>query len=306
MSEPTTDTNSLIEQKFVDMAFSNSNTDILLSYIFPSAEEKKSKKIAKEKRKTDFMKLFRSNFENNLFMVYLFQNPIRILFFPFVTIMLLIKSTMTDETALHSLCMLLLGILCIKINSIISHMWAHAVVSEDDLWNETMDKVLGPIPISFFYAFQNQKYDGKKDLIYKALDDIIPPPNDISTQFAEIVSHSFFAQSVIIDPLLMVSYLLINLLFNSSSISFFLGYEIGVFILPCLHIETHYSTKPHSSQRESFVTDDLYCSYLNNLLRKIWTYLFDNYSNVKYQLVITLRYITIVSLFITMLVPIVL
>lgn len=190
--------------------------------------------------KEKFRDLFRHNTENNPLMKRIFENKWYISVYPGIITFLLTLSILYSKSWLHSFIAFILGLVSIQLNFIASHVWAHSLMLEYPLWNiENMTKYVGQLPIVMFFAFYHHHHKHDDEWMSSTFSSKEIGANPM-TAIAHWNSFSLFTMDYPIRTIFMHIFLWINLyLCCSEMVVYFLGYEIGVFLLPISHDWVH-------------------------------------------------------------------
>jgi len=275
-----------------------------------------------DQEKIDFMELFSENIKQNFVMKHIFLNRSLSLLFLLLIVLLGIVTIFTCENIMLTIIGIVFGVLSIQINFIVSHLWAHSLMLEYQLWNtKNMFKYVGQIPSVMFYAFYHHHHTKTDDWSKNALSF-----NSFDGAFMVAVSHwesfSLFTSFYPIPGILSKLFVIVSLwLFPSTMAGFIFGYEFGVILLPVSHDWVHdkkacaygiryflemlefigiFATqKDHIRHHvyhtpyvyQGFTSSGLYWARMDKFVDNIWNYVFDWCNNNKYPMYKTLWYI---------------
>ncbi len=203
-------------------------------------------------------------------------------------------------------------------------MWAHSLMLEYGLWNvDQMPKSIGQIPSVMFYAFYHHHHTKEDDWMAEILSY-----GTKAGAFANAVSHwesfSLFTLEYPIPGIFAKLFVLLNLFYYPAAVApFFLGYEIGVILLPVSHDWVHerkaasfgiyYLIRPletiglfatradHRNHHDhtcrtvyqGFTSSGLYSARFDKILDDFWNYTFDKCVEMKYPLHKVLWYVMV-------------
>jgi hypothetical protein len=274
--------------------------------------QKYGHKYLSDEEKNDFVELFKDNVKNNPLVTLTFKYPIVAIIFPLIIIALLYFTIINCTNIFITLIFSALGILSIQLTFIMSHMWAHALMLEYDLWNvDGIPKLFGQIPSVIFYAFYHHHHKPGDFWMRAPLGHSVKM-DSFATAFTHWESFSLFTQNYPFNHIFLKLYLIYNLMYNPISIPFILGYEIGVFLLPISHdwvherksgaFGTNYFLKPlemigifatkeehkrhhevnHRTVYQGFTSSGLYSKRFDGIVDNVWNYVHDKYGKFEY------------------------
>jgi hypothetical protein len=164
--------------------------------------------------------------------------------FPMIIVALIVCTVMAKASLAAEAVAMMLGLLSVQLNFITSHMWAHALMLEYDLWEtDMMLAMVGRIGVVVPHAFHHHHFLPGKDwwdslpskrLIGDGRHAI--KDGNFSIAVAHWVSFSLFTLSF---PTRMVWIVAVMLWLFPVSAVYFLFYELGVILLPIAHDWVH-------------------------------------------------------------------
>lgn len=190
--------------------------------------------------KVDFVNLFKYNVSRNAVASIFFSFPVIICIFPIMWLTVVDAIYKTYTSFLSFIIPFFLGFIFLKLKFDISHMFAHALMLEYGLWNvDVMPTVFGDISLVIFYAFDHHHEDGSYWL--RKLLSQSERMYYTSILFAHWESFSLFTQ---LYPFGLIGFVITKLLlllgiYNPVVLSFVLGHEMGVILLPISHDWVH-------------------------------------------------------------------
>lgn len=269
----------------------------------------KHKVLSPDERKK-FKELFLATVNNNTAMRLLFRTKWFAVTYPLFLIILLILTIKYASGFTVAVVGFVLGFLSIQLNFSTSHMWAHALMLEYQMWTiEEMLSKIGYLPIVIFYAFfhhhdEDPESDSEND---PQLRNVLGY-DGVHVLYSHWNSFSLFTYHYPLNGVLLKLFVAYHLCFNFEIIiGYILGYEFGVFLLPISHDWVHsrlcgayYMLKPlemlgifatkedhrshhrhdHPTVYQNFMSSGIFSKRANDYADEIWNILFE-YSNMK-------------------------
>ncbi len=229
--------------------------------------------------------------------------------------------TMITYKSVQHLCIsIILGLLSIQLNFIMGHMAVHALMLDYSLWNRNMIQIVGDVPPVVPIAFyHHHEFDRNCILSYDNVD------GEFNVMVSHWVSFSLFTSYFPINGYLLKAFIALTL---RSAPAYYLGYEIGVILLPIAHAWVHSKIKSsnvcyiikmleyigivaskqdHKKHHDyngeyvytSFTTSGIYSATLDEYMTNIWNYLFIKCREYDYPLYKVLLYLHRIVMFIT-------
>ena len=277
-------------------------------------------KYLSSQEKEDFINLYKNNIKNNIIMKNFLENKIYVLIYPAIIIGLSILTMVTHINFPFMILSFFMGIVTIQLTFIFSHLWAHSLMLEYSLWNiNNMEKDVGQIPSVMFFAFYHHHHT-KEDDWY---GDISIRNNNgaLSTAFSHWESFSLFTTNYPVNGTIMKLFLVYNLYFFPFLSPFFLGYELGVILLPISHDWVHeknatrygiyyllqllemigvFATNAdhirhhiysHDTIYQGFTSSGIYSKRFDTIVDDIWNYFYHKYNTTQYKMYSALWYL---------------
>lgn len=276
-----------------------------------------------DKEKADFEELYLESANHNPLVRKFLQNKLYTAVFPIIIAGLLLLSYQMHFNKIFTVIAVVMGLVSIQLNFVVSHMWAHALMLEYDLWNrENMLKHVGEIPFVLFYAFYHHHHTDEDDWSH-----VVSTNNfhgAFATAFAHWESFSLFTMRYPLNES-MRWFVISSLYWHPYLAPFFLGYEIGVILLPISHDWVHKKNaqkfgiyyilkalemigifaKPsdhakhhkytHPTVYQGFTSSGLYSARFDAFLDNIWNYFFYHCHRTKSKLHSILWYLMIAT-----------
>jgi hypothetical protein len=187
---------------------------------------------------------------------------------------------------------------------------------------------IGQLPIVMYYAFYHHHHTKTDHWLHDTLKY-----DKVQTLYAHWNSFSLFTCHYPINGILIKLFILYNMCYYfDKTIAFFLGYEIGVFLLPISHdwvherrcgvFGVHYLLKPleklgvfatkqdhythhkydHPCVYQNFTSSGIYLKPFDKIIDKLWNVFYDYSNKYKIPLHKLMWYPMIMSLFCTVIV----
>lgn len=194
-----------------------------------------------DQERKDFVELFWHTVKNKPIMKHvILQKYQYALIYPLILLTLIaLEIKMYNDIVVLGLG-IIFGIMAIQINFIFSHMWAHALMLEYDLWNiNNMNREIGTIPSVMFYAFYHHHHT-KADNWAKDILSFYSSVGEMATAISHWESFSLFTLDFPVNEVIMRLFVIFTLVsFPQIFLPFYIGYEIGVILLPISHDWVH-------------------------------------------------------------------
>lgn len=258
-------------------------------------------KVLSLDERDDFLNLYLDTLNKNMMMKLLDANKFFALTYPLILIVLTYLTVSYSVSNLIVVVGFMLGFLAIQLNFITAHTWAHALMLEYPMWKiSEMTSKIGQLPIVMYYAFYHHHHT-KTDI----WGHNILKYDKVETLYSHWNSFSLFTCHYPINNVLMQLFLAYNLYFHFGYVlSFILGYEFGVFLLPISHDWVHerrcgdfgayYLLRPleyigvfaakhdhhthhkydHATVYQNFTSSGIYSKLFDKMLDKMWNKMF--------------------------------
>ena len=185
---------------------------------------------------------------NNRFMSYFYKDQRVALIFPIIIVGLSIGTIQLTQSIYLKIIGFICGLLAIQLNFITSHLWAHALMLEYEMWTiDEMIKKVGYIGSVIQHAFYHHHNKDKwwnnlpSDKIFGNSDKNMQyrcTSGNIAVAVAHWESFSLFTSNFPFQTIKI--FISLAILKFPTIIPFILGYEFGVILLPISHDWVHF------------------------------------------------------------------
>lgn len=177
--------------------------------------------------------IFQSNFISTIH-----QDIRKILIFPLIILILVIDTYLIDFEPHIKVLAIICGFFSVHLNFIISHMWIHTLMFHYEMWSiEEMIKNIGMISPIFFHEFYRHHHKNNENLLeWDSLPThhLITGPHSFTSGPLSIIISHWVSFSLFLSTYPFSVYpIVFTVWFIYPTITpYFLGYEIGVLLLP--------------------------------------------------------------------------
>ncbi len=262
----------------------------------------------------EFRKLFERRVRFDFLLYNMLNDKAYSIIYPIAIITLTMLTMLTiiqNKSIFLLICYFCFGLISTQLLFSTAHIWAHSLMLEYSLWDiKTMKSKIGNVPIVIFAAFYHHHSSKYDDWMNK-----LSYHNDIGSFIIAMCHWHSFSLLTMNYPMpgFLVKVLTFLYLVYCPHVAapYFLGYEIGVFLLPISHDWVHkrniseyymgnifsvletiglFATKDdhkrhhihtHTTIYQGFTSSGLYSSYLDSLFDKVWDYFFN--ASLKYN-----------------------